>query len=538
MTVSLSLSFKIIIILVVSLTVVLIGSTYLNIQTQRWHLTQAVQISAERASDFAKKALRHGMEVNNRPDIWRTITDLGVEPGIERIRIYDKKGVIRYSTLAAEVGRTVNISTDACIMCHGSSTEFIRTRSNQFMRLYEGPHGHRILGFINPIRNERSCWMADCHAHTSDQTVLGVLDVQMSLQDVDDHITSNINQLVLTTMLSIFAVALVSGLFVYAGVHKPVKRFIAGTKQIAAGNLQHRIAVDRRDELGDLAASFNHMASDLDTAQHELIEWSNTLERKVKQKTRELQTAQEQVLHMEKMASLGKLSSMIAHELNNPLSGILTLAKLVKKRLGAPEILPEKLEQMNRDLSIISDEAKRCGEIVKNLLFFARAHPSARASCDLQIIIERSLRLIQHQIDMQQIVAQVVPPETPVLVDCDESQIQQVLIAILINALEAMPDGGTLTLATRTVESTGELTISDTGIGIPSAELSKIFEPFYTTKESGYGMGLGLSIVYGIIKQHNGDISVTSEPGHGTVITILLPSASRTFPTPSDEAKA
>ena len=316
-----------------------------------------------------------------------------------------------------------------------------------------------------------------------------------------------------------------------------MKRFITGTKEIAAGNLQHRIAVDRRDELGELASSFNHMAKDLDGAQHELIDWSSTLERKVEQKTRELQTAQEQVLHMEKMASLGKLSSMIAHELNNPLSGILTLSKLVKKRLAAPEITPEKLAQMNRDLLLISDEAKRCGEIVKNLLFFARAHPSERSACDLHAIVERSLRLIQHQIDMQQISVIYAAPDPPVLVTGDESQIQQVLIAILINALEAMPDGGTLTIVARDAGDHSELEIGDTGIGIPATALPRIFEPFFTTKESGYGMGLGLSIVYGIIKQHGGDIRVTSEPGHGTTMTVTLPRAS-TIHIPSEEATA
>jgi two-component system NtrC family sensor kinase len=321
------------------------------------------------------------------------------------------------------------------------------------------------------------------------------------------------------------------------GVHKPVKRFITGTKEIAAGHLQHRLTVDRRDELGELALSFNHMAQDLDAAQHELIDWSNTLERKVEQKSRELQTAQDQVLHMEKMASLGKLSSMIAHELNNPLSGILTLSKLVKKRLGAPQITPEKLEQMNRDLTLISEEAKRCGEIVKNLLFFARAHPSERSACELDPIIDRSLRLIQHQIDMQQITVSHAVAEHPVRVAGDESQIQQVLIAILINALEAMPDGGMLRISAQDAGDHAELIISDTGIGIPAAALSRIFEPFFTTKESGYGMGLGLSIVYGIIKQHGGDIRVESEPGHGTTMTILLPRESSSHPH-SDKAMA
>ncbi len=518
-----SLSLKIIIVLVITLTVVLSGTTFFSIKSQQAHLEQVVQLSAERSSNFAKKALRQGMEINHQEDIWRTITDLGSEPGIERIRIYDKRGVIRYSTDHKEVWTTVDVNADACTMCHGNATDFEKTASDQFVRIYETSGGDRVLGFINPIANERGCWDADCHAHTAEQTYLGVLDVQMSLAKIDTHIASGVNLLLLSSVVTLLAVALVSGVFIYVVVHKPVKRVIAGTKALAQGELRYKINVPSTDEIGELAHSFNDMGESLHTAEQKLLEWSTTLEQKVEEKTRELQQAQAQVLHMEKMASLGKLSSMIAHELNNPLSGILTYAKLIRKRLGRPDLTEEQLGAIDRDLSLISDESKRCGDIVRNLLFFARGQSGTFAPCYIREVAEKALRLIQHQIDMQRIEAELSFPETPIEVICDQNQIQQVLLALMMNAVEAMPDGGDLKLQLVEDGDSVRITIRDTGVGISSDDLPRIFEPFYTTKESGFGTGLGLSIVYGILRSHGGDISVASTPGIGSTFTILLP---------------
>lgn len=518
-----SLSLKIIVVLVITLTVVLSGTTYFSIQSQRAHLEQVVQLSAERSSNFAKKALRQGMEVNHQEDIWRTITDLGSEPGIERIRIYDKRGVIRYSTSHNEVWTTVDVNADACTMCHGNASDFERTASEQFVRIYEAPDGHRVLGFINPIANERSCWDADCHAHTKDQTYLGVLDVQMSLAKIDTHIGSGVNLLLLASLVTLLAVALVSGVFVYVVVHKPVKQVIEGTKALARGELRHKITVPSTDEIGELAHSFNDMGEELHSAEQKLVEWSNTLEQKVEEKTHELQQAQAQVLHMEKMASLGKLSSMIAHELNNPLSGILTYAKLIRKRLGRPDLTAEQLAAIDRDLTLISDESKRCGDIVRNLLFFARGQSGSFAPCYVREVAEKALRLIQHQIDMQRIEVTQVFPESPIEVICDQNQIQQVLLALMMNAVEAMPDGGDLRLTLTDIGEDVRIEVRDTGVGIPVEDLPRIFEPFYTTKESGFGTGLGLSIVYGILRSHGGDIAVESTLGIGSTFTIILP---------------
>ncbi len=518
-----SLSFKIVVVLVFSLVVVLVLTALYNIEQQKTLLIRAAQVSAERTSNFAKKAVWTGMKKNHPEEIWSTIGELGKEPGLTRIRIYDKRGVIRYSTVGREAGTIVNANTDACTMCHGTSTEFTKTSSDQYARVYSGPNGERILGFINPIRNERTCWDAPCHAHHESQTFLGVMDVQISLASVDAYIASSTNLFIISLLLSLAAVALVSWLFIYTFVHKRVQKFIAGTEALAAGDMTYRIAIQSRDELGELANSFNSMAEDLRTAKAELITWSSTLEEKVKQKTRELQEVQGQVLHMEKMASLGKLSSMIAHELNNPLSGILTYAKLIRKRLTHRQLDETSLAEIVDDITLISDEAKRCGDIVRNLLYFARTQTGQLTPIDVHEIINKVIRLLKHQIDLQQISVQMEVPDDGIQLVCDTGQIQQALVALTMNAVEAMPDGGQLTMGAEARNERVILRVRDTGSGIPAEEMQRIFEPFYTTKESGHGTGLGLSIVYGIVRNHKGDVRVSSEPGLGTTFTIDLP---------------
>ena len=209
--------------------------------------------------------------------------------------------------------------------------------------------------------------------------------------------------------------------------------------------------------------------------------------------------------------------------MNNPLAGILTYAKLTGKRLAADEIEREKLEAMRADVQLIADEARRCGDIVKNLLFFARGQSGQYRQADLHDVIEKSIKLVQHNLDLHEINIDVHLPEQPVLVTCDQGQMQQSVLALLMNAIEAMPEGGRLSVRLDSEGDDALITVSDTGIGIAPGDQKRIFEPFYTTKEDGHGTGLGLSIVYGIIRAHDGTIAVSSMPGHGATFIIRIP---------------
>jgi two-component system NtrC family sensor kinase len=379
-----------------------------------------------------------------------------------------------------------------------------------------------VLGLINPIRNEPECSNAACHAHDPDQTVLGVLDVKMSLSAVDKSVAAARGKMIASAIVMTLLIAGVSGLFIYRVVRKPIRKLTTGMRKIAAGNLDARIDMNSDDELGQLAGTFNRMAGDLKTARDQLREWAHTLEDRIDQKTHELQHAQNQLIHMEKMASLGKLSASVAHEINNPLFSILTYSKLILHGLKG-DLDAKSAESIQKCASVIRDESSRCGEIVKGLLDFARQSGGKFDRRHMEEIVEKSLVVLSHHLQVRQV---VVKKESLVSNDeltCDARQIQQAIIAPCINAVEAMPNGGTLTLRTTGDDDTISIAIADTGVGIPPDALNRIFEPFFTTKEGEAGLGLGLAVTYGVVQRHRGHIDVESTRDQGTTVTITLP---------------
>jgi two-component system, NtrC family, sensor kinase len=289
---------------------------------------------------------------------------------------------------------------------------------------------------------------------------------------------------------------------------------------VAAGDLQTTVPVSSSDEIGAMGAAWNAMTSEVRRARQELEGWNRTLEQRVEEKTAELARAHQRMLVVEKMASLGKLAAVVAHEINNPLAGIRTYAKLLKRRLADPGDPAE----TGRILDVIGDEAGRCGDIVRNLLLFSRASPARFAEEDVAPLLERCRVLLRHQAEMLGIELRVEGDGPLPRVVCDGSQVQQMILALAMNGLEATPSGGRVIIGARPEGDDGVvLTVADTGCGIPSDIQGRIFEPFFTTKEQGKGVGLGLAVVYGIVARHHGQIDVVSQAGAGTVFTVHLP---------------
>jgi two-component system NtrC family sensor kinase len=234
------------------------------------------------------------------------------------------------------------------------------------------------------------------------------------------------------------------------------------------------------------------------------------------------------------MASIGKMAAVLAHEINNPLSGILTYAKLLRKWIDREENAREEAardagrvrhQEICESLDLIASESRRCGDLVKNLLTFSRTTPMNLQATNLNQVVDRSLRLVQHQLDLAgiQVQPQLDPDLPPVL--CDAAQMEQVILALVMNALDAMPQGGNLWVATSFGHEPNHvrMVVRDDGSGIPAELLPRIFEPFLTTKETGRGVGLGLAISHSILERHNGNIEVQSEAGRGTTFTVTLP---------------
>ena len=370
-----NLSVKLTLCLVVSLLVVFAVLGWQTVQLHRKHLEEMTFNSADRISDTIKRSTRYSMMKNHRDEVYQIISTIGTEPGISKIRIFNEDGKISFSTDLREAGTVVDKKAEACTACHAQEEPLTRLNRPDRQRIYTSSGGTRLLGLISPIENEPGCSTAECHAHPPAKQVLGVLDVTLSLTRVDESIAQSSGR-----MLAVFAVAMLIvpmfvGLPVWYMVHRPIKQLTLHTQQIAAGELDGEIPVTSRDEVGELAASFNLMTQELKRAHLQITEWNRTLESRVAEKTHELKRASEQMIQVERMASIGKLAAIVAHEVNNPLTGILTYAKLLLKKIKSNGEHPAWLEGAPRHLEVIASESARCGELVKGLLQFARQSP-------------------------------------------------------------------------------------------------------------------------------------------------------------------
>jgi two-component system, NtrC family, sensor kinase len=520
-----SISAKLIGSLLAVMLVVLALLGYLNLRLHRQHLEAATLASAERVSDVIKRSATYYMLHNDREGLYHAIQTMADEPGMVKVRILDPEGRISYSTDPGEVSHVLDKTGEACYGCHIQSQPLTRLNRPDRFRIYRNAGGHRVLGIITPIENQPSCSTAACHAHPASQQVLGVLDTNLSLTRADAQLAAGNTRMTLYTAGAMLSVAVLSWLFVWREVGQPIKALKNGTEHLSQGNLGYQIDVRSRDEVGDLAHSFNSMSLQLRAANEEIVSWARTLEDRVEEKTHELKSAHDHMLHVEKMATMGKMAAVVAHEVNNPLSGILTYAKLLRKWVTSGQAAHEKREEAIECLELIASESRRCGDLIKNLLCLSRTAPMNVQPTDLYAVIDRCLLLVRHQLELGGIEPQQKQaPDLP-LVPCDPAQIEQVLLALIMNAIDAMPRGGTLWLDTQlSNDETGiEVRVRDDGAGIAPSVLQQIFEPFMTTKENGRGVGLGLAISRGIVERHNGRIEVQSELGRGTTFTVILP---------------
>lgn len=297
----------------------------------------------------------------------------------------------------------------------------------------------------------------------------------------------------------------------------PLEAMVKASNRIAAGDFDAEVNVSSRDEIGILAGSFNKMLASIKQMKLELEAWARTLEEKVKTRTEELITVQSQMAQSEKLASLGRLAAGVAHEINTPLGGILTFSMLALEDCDEDNPLRQNLE-------IIVKQTMRSREIVKGLLDFARQTSTSATITEINSIVEKTLSLLENQAIFHniRIVKRFDPSQPEAFIDA--GQLQQVVVNIVLNAVDAMEENGVLTVETKTVPATQEvlIRISDTGKGIPQEIMPFIFEPFFTTKKVGKGTGLGLAIVHGIVTRAGGKVEVASSP-QGATFTVRLP---------------
>ena len=609
-------------ILIASLTVIIILAvfTYFSIHFQSENLITEVERHANQLSETIKHSTKFDMLANRRDHVHNIINRIGEEPSINNLRILNKEGEIIYSIHQNEIGEMVDKNAESCYACHAKNQPLEKLSIEERTRIFRiHPDSSRTLGIINPIYTEPSCYTAECHAHNENQTVLGVLDISVSLAEIDKSTSESSKEMILFTIIAIIIVALILRFAVKNLIQRPVRNLVKATNYVAIGNLNYRIDSNRKDELGKLANSFDNM-------------------------TKKLSEMRLQLVQSDKLASMGKLAAGVAHEINNPLTGVLTYSSfLLKRAQDNPEL--------KEDLEVIVRETKRSREIVKGLLDFARQSTPRKGKADVNEVIDNALLIVTNQLKINHIKLNKNYSKNLPEIPGDSNQIQQVILNLVVNAIDAIvenkgeisistdeiklspygvtkignatcpkghdlmdqehkidgrpsiklkakssslnegyiyldpvygnnnhfygiefikdevvklfcphcgislidenekgpdcgdpvylinvPNQGVLKGCTKFgcgwqkwdyIDKSGdrnfiEIKVSDNGCGIEQDDLEKIFDPFYSTKGQK-GTGLGLSVIWGIIDNHKGKITVDSQIGKGTTFTIHLP---------------
>ncbi|MCM2271009.1 MAG: ATP-binding protein [candidate division Zixibacteria bacterium] len=366
----------------------------------------------------------------------------------------------------------------------------------------------------------------------TEREVIGHIELGLSLDKVNQAIFEAKFAAYLFTLVVLVGTILLLA-FIVGAITRPVRVLVDVTDQVSKGDLTQRVNITQRDEIGHLADTFNRMIESLKQSRDEVEQYNRNLEEKIIERTLQLEEAQAQLIQSEKMSAIGQLAAGVAHELNNPLGGILGYAQFTLEKLN--KNIPEKttakeIQSYIRYVSDIETQARRCKTIVQNLLKFSRSSRTVDfADVDVNKAIEETLSFVAHQLHLSQIELDVqLDPKLP-HIQGNIGQLQQVFTNLIINAMHASKPGALIVITSRYSPALGEfggaveLMFKDHGHGIKDENLKKIFEPFFTTKEIGKGTGLGLSVSYGIVKEHGGEITVTSEVGAGSTFTVVLP---------------
>ncbi|MCX7874702.1 MAG: ATP-binding protein [Melioribacteraceae bacterium] len=412
-----TISSKLILIVGFTALIIIAIYSYLNIKNQTDVLLSEVERHGNQLSDMLKNATDNLMMRNDRVRLQEIVERVGNDPLIHNIRILNKEGEIIYSSTHKDIGMMLDKKAESCFACHAENKPLEKLPIKNRTRIFSTKeHSSRILGIINPIDNKPKCYQADCHAHSENSTVLGVLDITLSLQEVDKQILHNEIQGLIFSLIAIISIGLIIIFTIKIYVDKPVKELVKATEQIASGNLSYKVKDLGNDELGKLAKAFNEMSQKLDETNKQLYQSS-------------------------KLASLGQLAAGVAHEINNPLTGVLTYSSYLLKRT-------KDNPQLQEDLNVIVRETLRSREIVKGLLDFARQSTPKKIQTDINEIIERAISVVSNQLKINHITLEKNLFKNLPLIIADANQLQQVIINLIVNAIDAIEKGGKIKIST------------------------------------------------------------------------------------------
>lgn len=495
------------------------------------YLNTVIRQRGDNIGSIIEGSLYYSMLKNDKSALQSTLDIINTMPGIDEVSMYDHRDSLVYSTFVPD---TISGNNPNCVSCHTDFNKMFSAKEKSYRiidfesscKMNKSDKGHRQLLVRTPILNEKSCYVSACHPTSRDQEVLGSLIMKIPLDELDSAVSKSSTEFyILATLTTLILFSLLI-LFTHNKIRKPLNEILFASQAVSNGDRSRRLEIKPYllDDMKMVSLAFNNMLDNLDSANKELENWSHQLEYKVQKKSEELAEIQNELIHIERITSLGRLSSSVAHEINNPLSGILTYTKLISKQLGKLD-LPNNgyRDSMLKYLKVIEKETKRCGDIVKGLLDFSRKDQENFDNYHLHKLLKDSYNLMAHQMQIEDIHFYTDFEAASDLVFCNENQIKQVCVALLVNALEAITQNGEILMKTSNPDENHiKLEISDNGVGIAQEDISRIFQPFFSAKQNASGIGLGLAIVHGIVQSHKGKIEVDSEPGKGTTMSIIF----------------
>ncbi len=526
-----SLALKLIFVITVVLILTIGIFAFININLQKRHLVEGMQQNAIQLSQTIEKSITYDMLTARSDYVQRTIEDIGKQEGIENVRIFDKVGKIIVADSIDEVGNFIDKKAEACYICHSEKEPLKRLSNQDRTRIFKSEGGKRVLGIINPIYNQPDCYNNACHFHPKEQNVLGVMDILISLTDLDEQIGIGRRQILIYFICSFLFISLSTSLVVFIFVNTPIHKLIEGTKKVADGDLDYRIGSHHSDEIGDLGKSFDEMTAKLKKSREEIEQWNERLRNEIKKATEKLENTNEELnIANKKLQALDEMKSDFMRRIEH---GSRSHLSVVKSCLSL--VLGEHYSELNDQQRDLIEMAERRSSTMLELLddfLLLSYRRSAIGAYNMEHVhlaglIENIVSDIQPQAKKKNVEIDIqIPPDFP-RVWADLAGLNEIFSNLLNNAVKYTGENGAICLSAKQRGDFFEISVADTGIGIASEDYSKIFDEFYRSPNAkSYkieGTGLGLAIVKEIVEGHDGCIEVQSELGKGCTFTISLP---------------
>ncbi len=487
----------------VGLVVVVTVSLHIILLSSQREVFERKLLDSERVGGIVEAIMLRDMEKNKLHDFQTYVNMLPLGQDLASVRIYDNQGYLRYAVGDSGIGLKTDKSTHpTCTGCH--SEQSTHPSQNKNVRIDNG--GQYLFQADFPLENTSEC--KSCHA--SSQAYLGNLLTELAFSPIELRLLNRRKMMIyIGTAVMVLAILIIWAL-IQSQVVKPIKSLVQVIERSKQGELYERAPLVRSDEIGYLTNSYNDMMDSL-------TDLRNTLEDQVKARTRELESSRIQLLLRENLASLGRMAAGVAHELGNPLTGISSIVQLVKRRKKDDPFVVEQLD-------LVQEEIARLTRLSRQMLDLAHPENTSVTTFDIKASINKAYQIARLDRRLKRCSVRIPLVESPLLVNANEDAVIQIMMNLLFNAADSTKKDGNISVeATSGNSGSAEVRLRDNGTGIPKDQVSHIFDPFYTGRKPGKGIGLGLSVSHSLARSFQGNLTVESTGSGGTTFLLEVP---------------